>query len=166
MFVCINNAITDINQNNMTTIDKSCLITQLPIPEVISEIIKSFAFHSIQEITANNKVKNDKLVINLINHGMFSDEGEEHWTKELYIVEFGDNNEIIRNNSIFQMQSINCRVCGNYWHCDNISQIRCKCHENEELYDNTDGESDDEEYRSNRYYNDDDDYFDRYNGLW
>ena len=46
MFVCINNAITDINQNNMTTIDKSCLITQLPIPEVISEIIKYFFSHN------------------------------------------------------------------------------------------------------------------------
>lgn len=155
MIVCINNAITDLNQYNMTTIDKSCLITQLQVPEVISDIIKSFVFYNIDEITAKNKVKNDELVISVINHGIFLGEDEEHWSKEIYAVEFDDNNEIISNNSVLQMQSINCRVCGNYWRiADTISQIKCKCHDNEELYDD---ETDEEE---------DDYHFDRYGGLW
>lgn len=152
MIVSINNAITNLNQYNMTTIDKSCLITQLQVPEAISEIIKSFVFYNIDEITAKNKVKNDKVVIRAINHGIFLGEDEEHWSKEIYAVEFGDNNEIISNNLGIQMQSINCRVCGNYWHGDaTISQLKCKCHDNEELYDNTDGESDEDDYHFYSY---------------
>jgi len=120
-----------------TTINKFCLINQLQLPEVIFDIIKSYAFHSIDKITAKNKVKKDK-IISLITNGIFLgediDNGGVHWTKEIYCLELGNNNKLIRTISILQLQSINCRVCGNYWGWDNISQIRCKCHENEEVY--------------------------------
>jgi len=136
----------------MTTINKSCLITQLPVPAVISELIKSFAFYSIEETTKKNKVKKDKIVIVSINNGLFMGENDERWVKEIYIVGFNENNEIINNNSVIQMHSANCRMCGNYWSWDNILKIRCKCHENEEVYDEE--VYDEEDYRCNRYYSD------------
>jgi hypothetical protein len=146
----------------MTTIDKSCLITQLPVPEVISDIIKSFAFYNIEETTKNNKVKKDKIVIDCINNGVFSND-DIHWTKELYLVEFNDNNAMIRNNSILQMQSVNCNVCGNYWHCE-LSHIRCKCHENEEIYDDDTDDEDDDRRNNYDYFDDDDEYV--MGGFW
>ena len=98
----------------------------LHLSKFCSEVLrcsKSFVFYNIDEITAKNKVKNDELVISVINHGIFLGEDEEHWSKEIYAVEFDDNNEIISNNSVLQMQSINCRVCGNYRNNRVISRI-------------------------------------------
>ena len=80
-----------------------------------SQVLKNNLFPVSNEI--KNKVKNDKLIINCINNGLFKCDYEEQWTKEIFYVEFNENNEIIYNNSVVHLKSINCRICGNYWGC-------------------------------------------------
>ena len=145
----------------MTTIIKSCLIQQLPVPEAICDEIKSYVFYRIDETMKRNKAQKDRLVIDSINNGEFTGEDDDYWTKEFVNVILNNRNEIVYNFMLI-LNTINCRVCGNYRNNRVISRILCKCREHqlqyepEEEFNLYEDEEEEEDYRNNRYYSDND----------
>uniref|UniRef100_A0A6C0ERY7 Uncharacterized protein n=1 Tax=viral metagenome TaxID=1070528 RepID=A0A6C0ERY7_9ZZZZ len=142
-----------------SSITKQMYINRLPIPQDLQLIIKNYCFYDFQTWET---IKFIKLKKNRIHHLLnnktnsrayleeFLDDGteiDEHWVFSV----FESDDE---NNPEFQLQAVNCSLCGEYKETRSVflpEQIKCKC---------PPIEYNDNDYDEYSYHPSDDDSFD------